>query len=231
MVDETKEEKETPENQPAEEAPEAPGEGTPEVADEEKTSEKIKALEEQVSSLQAQKEHFREKAQRAGEELEGLKKNPPAPSDAELAETVPDWDLRSPTEQTLTKQQKALEGEIKALKGIIIKTTGKLDWEEQFSQLAKNPVFSKLAEKKDEFREFCKDNFPTDVLVKAFLFDEAKDIGAEEEAKRLKRPGLEKKIGGERTPPKTEMTYEEIAELRVKDPRRYAKLIRKGVIK
>jgi len=221
MIDETRE-KDTPiENQSAEEAPDAPKE--------EKTSEEIKSLQKQIDSLQAQKEHFREKAQQSSEELEELRENPPPPSEIDRAEALSSWDQMSPTEQNLFKRQRDFKREIDGLKDRLARTTTKLDWDDQFSQLTKNPTFSSIAKRREKFKEFCGESMPSEVMAKAFLFEDAKEIGAKEEKDKT-RPGLETSSGGERKAPSPELTSEQREYLRVKEPEKYKALIRKGVI-
>lgn len=223
------EEKEKPEV--GEEEPETPEEGTPKNATEEKTSEEIESLKAQIEALQAQKEHFREKAQRLGEELEELKtRTLLPPSEKELKESYPDWDMLSPIEQKNLQDILALKKEIATLKEEIAKASTRLAWEDEFTKIVKS--FPQLQARKEEFKEFLGSDLPSEKLAKAFLFEEAKELGAKEEKEKASRPGLEKATGGVKVVPASgELTPEEAAELRKKNPQLYFKLIRERRLK
>ena len=155
-----------------------------------------------------------------------------APSDTELAKSVPDWDILSPTEQKLMKENIFIKREIAEVKRLQNLSNKELLWERGFGELTMKPEFSALKAKKDEFSLYCSKNpySPIDVLARSFLFDESKNIGAKEVQEKIARKGLEKGVGGTRVPPKTGPTDDELSEMMVKEPLKYMKLIREKKI-
>ncbi len=221
MAEEVNVEKDTLINQQENEAPE--------LQEEEKTPEpdqrdnQIKTLQSQVATLQAQKEHWRDKAQKGATIINKT------PSEAEMAQVIPDWEYLSPQEQTLAKEVAFLKKEISSLKEMATGTARKITFDEQFSELSRN--FPLLAGKKAEFKEHCESEEPTEKLAKSFLYDVAKEIGAIEEKEKMERPGLEIATGGIKTEPKPKakgITAEEAQKLRKSDPRKYNEMIRMG---
>ena len=223
-ISEGQEEKETPET-PAEGA-----ESTPEA-------------EEEAAYKKRYADSTRE-AQRLARENEQLKiqmtelANKPnivieTPSDTELSQQVPDWDILSPTEQKLMKEQVFLKRKLASLETSQTLTNKQLLWERDFSELTIKPEFSVLKAKKQEFDHFCSKNPYTsiDVLARSFLFDESRNLGAKEESVKLSRKGLEKGVGGTRTPTHTGLSDEEISKLADEKPLLYQKMIREGKIK
>ena len=197
---------------------------------EEKTSEeKIRALEEERKRLHAQLGHQRERAQKLQEELEELKLQPPTPSEEDFTKSVPEWDELTPTEQALFKKDQARGKKILALEKEIFSLKNTLGWQEQFSQIVK--AFPQIVEREEDFKQFIGDELPSEKLAKAFLYEEAKEIGAKEEKERTEKSGLEKGTGGEKTPLLPKRTLEDLARLRIEDPKKYFQLIRERKIK
>ena len=215
-----------------EEEPKIPEEGeTPktDLPGEKTSEEKIKSLEAQVGSLQAQKEHFREKAQELGTELEELKIKPATPSEEELAKQIPDWDMLSPTEQQLHKEIAGFKKELTSISKQFAKKSDQAKKEEKLAGLLRK--YPELQEQEMEFREFCGDEEPSEHLVKSFLFEKAEEIGARKEAEKKEREGLEKGTGGEKTPPAPGMSLADIERLRKSNPKEYQRLLREKRIK
>ncbi len=156
-----------------------------------------------------------------------------APSDKELSAMVPDWDILSPTEQRLMKENVFIKREIAEIKRSNTLTTKELLWERDFGEMATKPEFSALKAKKQEFSLFCSKNPYTniEVLARSFLFDESKNIGAREIQEKLSRKGLEKGSGGTRVLTSTGLTDEEIGKIMVEKPLLYQKMIKEGKIK
>jgi len=191
---------------------------------------RVKELERDYSASSKEAKRLAEENKLLRTKLEGNTSGK-APSDEEAAKVVPDWDLLSPTEQGLWKEQVMLKRQVAKLSTIITQTAKDASRDKQFAELAKDPVYLELSEKKDEFIEFCQGQEPSEILAKAFLFDKAKELGAKEEKER-KRPGLESGSGGTKTPlPSQELTDEQRENLRVNNSKEYARLIRTGKIK
>ena len=154
------------------------------------------------------------------------------PSTEELSKSVPDWDLLSPTEQMLLKEQIFLKRKLATLESIQNLTSGQLQWEEDFGELTRKPEFKGLLAKKNEFKYFCDKNpgASIEILAQSFLFDEAKDLGAEEEKEKLERKGLEKGSGGVRTPKAPGLSWEELEKIQKENPLEYQRLIKKGLV-
>lgn len=156
-----------------------------------------------------------------------------SPSEKELAETISDWDILSPTEKKLLKDTISIQRDMAKIKGNLDKAVDKLNWEDAFSDTIK--TFPNLAGKKQDFREFCyrPENLhsPMIVLARAFCYDDAKEVGAKEEKEKLSRPGLETGKGGLKEPPKPGITLEEVVRLRTTNPKLYAKMLQKGELK
>ena len=170
-------------------------------------------------------------------QIDGLsKKQTPAielPSDEELSKSISEWDMMSPIEQKIYKEQIGLKKEISFLKGDLSKTSGQLEWENNFVEITKNDSYKELISKKSEFKYYCDKHAgtPIEVLAKSFLFEKAETLGGIKEKERQSRVGLEKGVGGIKTPQKPGLTYEEREKIRIEDPKRYAKLLKQGVIK
>ena len=219
---------------PETETPQTPAEGTGQEGQPAETP-----LEEGQPDSDKEKEELRTKFSASSKEalrlleenkhlrakLEGNISSEP-PSDEEAAKVVPDYDLLSPAEQHLQKEQIMLKRRLAKLGEVVHSQTTQLNHEKKFNELSvKYPSL-----KKDVFVEFCNGREPTENMAKAFLFDQAKELGAREEAEKRARQGLESGSGGERKPAPKGLTDEEKEEMRVKDPVRYGRLIRERKI-
>jgi len=151
------------------------------------------------------------------------------PSESDLQNLYPDWDLMSPTERTLLKRQVSLERSVGKLNIALGETTKEVHFDREFDKIAGQ--YNSLEGKKQEFKFYASQNpgANLEVLAKSFLFEEAKTIGALEEKAKV-RKGLESGSGGQKTAPKQGLTDEEQAEIRKTDPKRYVKLIQEGKI-
>ena len=230
---------ETPEITPeGQEEKETPKETTPEgqepkpEGDEEDTykkryadsSREAQRLQTENQLLTAQIEELAKKGKTSSVEI---------PSDTELSQSVPDWDLLSLEEQRLQKEQMMLKRELASIRGSLNSAAAQLQWEKDFGKLANQPDFKDLISLKQEFEHFCSKRANTSIedSAKSFLFDRAKQIGAIEEKDKLERKGLEKGSGGIRTPKAPGLSYEERENLRKSDPKTYQKMVQKGLIK
>lgn len=197
----------------AEETPKTPElEETPETTPQaEKTAD-----DEQIKSLQAQKEHWREKAEKAEEEARQLKlaKETSTSADTDLVQKFPDWDLMSETEKQLARDM----AEIKEERA----------WQKDFARVKSE--FKGIADNESEFRDFCyrPENIrikDVSVLAKAFLFDKKP---AQTEVKPT-RKGLERPTGGEgKVDTSVEYTAEQIKDLRENHPKKFIKMLQQG---
>jgi len=204
----------------------------PKNSEAEKTAEQIRALEEERTRLHAQLDHSREKAKQLGEEVESLRQTPPAPSDTDFARKVPYWEDLTPMEQQLHKEQDQLKREVAGLKTALNSSLSKQEREDSLTKTLKE--YPQLKESEEDFRNFCSqaDNAGAGVaaLAKAFLYEQAKEEGAREEREKAEQVGLETATGGDREPPQEGYTEEEIAQIKLSDPKRYERLIKEGII-
>jgi len=212
------------------------GEEAPKTPEEKTSEEKIKVLKKENESLRIQKEHFRTQAQELGKELEELKIKASTPSDKDLSKEIEDWEMLSPTEQRLIREQMTLKKEIEVLKKISTKADTQLQWKDNFSNVVR--IYPELLKKEREFKEHCEKLgiiSPTqeqmEALAKSFLFEEAEEIGAKKEKEKAERPGLETATGGEKPLPSPEMSLADIKRLRTEHNKEYLRLIREGKIK
>lgn len=151
----------------------------------------------------------REKRRIAEKEAEGAKKA--------LLQTSP-----ASSNGDFSDEGKILLGRISALEGIL--TAGQQ--REVINTLAN--TYPALKDKSAEFDSFRNDpknaGMSIETSAKAFLIEN--DLLQAPAPRR----GVEKPVGGGRTPTSDKMTADEIDELRINDFRKYSDLIRKGVI-
>jgi ribosomal protein L15 len=151
-------------------------------------------------------------------------------SEKELKEKYPNWDEMLPEEQVAKKEEIEKEKRLKILEA-------KEKWREDYARLSK-ATKEKIENKGGEeaFKDFAcspenrgQKNLAN--LVKQFLFEEPVEqpTPPEEELKL----GLEPGTGGPSTiiPKKEGYTAEQAAEMRVKDPKKYNKLVSEGRMK
>ena len=212
---------------------------TPEIPEGEITSEPDEK-DKQIESLQAQKEHFREKAQKAEqarmlaqEEAERLKTEletkSSALSEKELKEKYPDLEYMDEADKEKAKIEMEREKRLKILEA-------KEKWRDDYSKLPKE-VKEKLEKKggEDVFKDFAcspencgQKNLLN--LAKQFLYEETEIPSPE---KPEKKSGLEPGVGGIKTPVtlKKGYTAEEAAEIRRRDSKKYNELVANGRMK
>ena len=232
-MDKNIKENETPKNELEKETPKIPeGEKTPEPEDKDK----------QIESLQAQKEHFREKAQKAEEaqklaleEAERLKIELETKSSAlsgrELKEKYPYWDDMTEEEKREAKEKLADKKRLAILEA-------KEKWRDDYASLLEETK-ERIRKKSGEqaFKDFAcspenrgQKNLAN--LAKQFLYEEPKPA-SESPKEPENKPGLETATGGPKTTaiPKKGFTPEEARELRKRDPQKYNKLVSEGRMK
>ena len=103
-------------------------------------------------------------------------------------------------------------------------------WNEAFETVAEK--FPELRESKDEFKKkyFKSDNVPTNIgeiledLSKVYLFDKAKDIGAQEAMEKSSHIDIERTGGGDKTPkPAVSRSLEDWQRMAESNPREFAR--------
>ena len=186
---------------------------------------KIKGLEQKFSASSKEALRLLKENKQLKAKLESNSSGEP-PSDVEAARIVPDYDLLSPAEQHLHKEQIMLKRQLAKLGEAVYSQASQLTSEKKIEELAQK--FPSI--KKEDFRNFCDGQEPSETLAKAFLFDQAKELGAKEEAEKRARKGLESGSGGERKIAPKGLTIEEREKMRVGEPVRYGQLIRDGKI-
>jgi len=147
------------------------------------------------------------------------------PSDEELRRRYPDWDLLDENGQSAIKRELDRENRVRKLEE-------QAGWDKDFVSLLKQSEFASLKGKEAEFKEYAYTN-PTvkslSILAQSFLY---KQGGKVEPPPPPKRKGLETPTKG--TPAEvstSELTLEQVRDLRKEQPRRYAQMVRDGKFK
>lgn len=155
------------------------------------------------------------------------------PSEEELAQIVPDYEIMTDTERYLAKRQIAFENDTRRIN--LNAERARLENEYKVSLDTMLSADSRLKGKEEEFKEFIskpsRQGVDPEVLVSAFLFD-LKDIPSDPKPKV--RPGLTKGVGGSSfdSPELNKSGYSDtqIAHMRKYDQKKYMELIRTGKI-
>ena len=146
-------------------------------------------------------------------------------SDEEYSKVIPNWDYMTEGEKLANSRALKLEKQLASHNALINKIAEEKAWEADFGKTIKNnPV---LKDYQDEFKEYAYRNIDVknlDILAKAFLSDKQPSEPAKPKL------GLEKPVGGTRTPSSGKMTPDEIESLRTNDYKRYKDLLLKGKI-
>jgi len=136
----------------------------------------------------------------------------------ELRRIYPDWDSFNDIEKRAFRETALANKKANLAMNTAFNLMEQQAWEADFARVLKaNP---KLVGREEEFKAYAykptHKNVPLDVLVKSFLFD------LPQESPTSQTPGLEKGSGGPRggeTP--GELSEEQLAQLRVSDPKAY----------
>ena len=162
------------------------------------------------AALQEERKLRKEEAERVAkleQELALLKSSPPPSTIVE--------------EEDMSDEGKALRKEITAL-------NDKMSQMERANQLERLSIqFPALSELRSEFEQFAAE-FPRHKLENvAKLFLTEKNLLSPEPT----RKGLERPTGGQRTPPSSKLSEDDVKRLRETQPRKYLKMIREGALK
>jgi hypothetical protein len=136
----------------------------------------------------------------------------------DLSVRYPDWDLMTESEKILAKNQERIDKQLAEL-------AEEKAWDKNFTKVRSK--YSKLADKENEFKEFCNRHpkgVDTETLAKSFLFDDKTPV--KEETKE--RKGLERPTAGPNKISTPGMTLEDIKRLREEQPKLYAKMLKEG---
>lgn len=135
----------------------------------------------------------------------------------DLSVKFPDWDLMTESEKILAKNQERIDKQMATIQQ-------EKAWDKDFVKT--KTKYPKLAEKENEFKEFCDKHKGVDseTLAKSFLFDDTILLKAEVK----ERKGLEKPTAGPNKISTPGMSLEDIKRLREDQPRLYEKMIREG---
>lgn len=125
-----------------------------------------------------------------------------------------------PSEEVYSDEGKVLLDRIAALEARDRAREEQFELERVFAQ------FPLLKEKANEFKEYREAEHP-----RAKIESVAKLFLAEQGLLEPVRKGLEKPTGGQRTPPTSEMTIEDVKLLRETNFKKYSDMLRKGLIK
>lgn len=155
--------------------------------------------------LQAQKEHWRTKAEKAAEEAERVK--------AELNDEPVSDEGRA-----IRKDLERVEAQLRELK-------------DQQALASLSSQYPQLREREEEFKRFREDYPRTSVekVAKLFLVENNLVPAVADAAPAPK--GLERPSGGGRTAPSSgKLTQQAVRELRENNPRKYAEMLRSGAL-
>ncbi len=141
----------------------------------------------------------------------------------ELRSLYPDWDTMNDIEKRAFKETALANKKANQAMNLVLDLTEKNAWETDFAKTLKaNPA---LAGREQTFKEYCykpsHKTVPIDVLVKSFLFDFPATPAAP-----APTPGLERGSGGPRGGEGNgEITEDQLAQIRVSDPKRYRQIL------
>lgn len=141
----------------------------------------------------------------------------------ELRSLYPDWEQMNDTEKRAFRETALANKKANLAMNTAFNIMEQQAWAADFAKTLKaNPA---LTGREEDFKAYCykptHKNVPIDVLVKSFLFDLP-----QAPASVPATPGLEKGSGGPRgdeTP--GEYTEEQLAQIRVSDPKRYRQIL------
>lgn len=173
-------------------------------------------------------------------EEEVLDAQPEVPAVTITEEEIAELKKRADVSSQNFERAKKAENELKALKeaqlandGFVPEDTHYTELKEQLNRIEEREALNNLKgqypvleDKLTEFNEF-RQNYPgvnLESVTKVFLAE--KDLLGEQP----KRKGLEKAKGGQRTPPSTENSSDDVKRLRENNYREYVKQIREGKI-
>jgi hypothetical protein len=142
----------------------------------------------------------------------------------ELRSLYPDWDTMNDIEKRAFRETALANKKANQAMNIALDLAEQRAWETDFAKTLKaNPA---LAGREEDFKAYCykpaHKNVPIDVLVKSFLFD----LPPAPTPAPRPTPGLERGSGGPRGGEGNgEYSDEQIAQIRVSDPKRYRQII------
>ncbi len=145
------------------------------------------------------------------------------PSDEELSQKYPDWSFLDEGEKVKLRETESLQKRLRVLEE-------DKAWDRDYKSLIKQSEFSSLKNQEEKFKEFAYKNPEIKnlkILAQSFLFE---NKAPEEPEKPPVRPGLEKPTAGREVLP-SKMSLADIKNLRINDPKRYAKLLKEGKLK
>jgi hypothetical protein len=218
---------------PAQEPPKEPAAVTPPEPTE---AEKLKAENERLAKDYGESTREAQtilgKNKQLEKEIEALTSNA-SPTDEEMQALYSDWELLSEGEKDHRKRTEYLarKERMRDLQAMRDEAQRRRD-REIGAAIASKP---ELQSRASEFRAFCDKpthvDVPADVLVSAFLHETAPPPTppAPPEGAALGRSSGGPKDAG--AAPEPELTAEQLADLRTKDPQRYLKLVRAGKVK
>lgn len=183
-----------------------------EVMEPQKKPEEQEGIEELKKKAEVSSQNF-ERAKKAESEVKELRAKL---KEIEQLPTIDD--VFSDEGKLLSKEIDTLREQISSMQ--IEQTRGELE-----------SLYPVLKDKKEEFEEFLQDeenkNIPLGKVAKLFLLDKGLL-----ETNMQERQGLERPTGGQRgDPEKQGISSEEIKDLRVNHPKKYAQMLREGKLK
>jgi len=142
----------------------------------------------------------------------------------ELRVLYPDWDSMNDVTKIALRETAVANKKANQALDLATNMMEQQQWAADFAQTLKaNPA---LAGREEAFKEYCykpsHKSVPIDVLVKSFLFDFPPPTPA---APAQPTPALERGSGGPRGADNGELSEEQLAQIRVSDPKRYRQII------
>lgn len=161
-------------------------------------------------------------------------------TDEELAKALPAFNTMSEDEKAIIRNAQQTAKDMAEMKRFIAVMQDEKTYNEQFSTLTSKEEYKAIGEDAEAFKEFAykPENLNTDlaVLADAYLARKAREATTEGDKPKGEAPkGMEegtsgaKDIGGKDGV--QELTAEQAADLRKKEPRKYIQMASKGLIK
>ena len=146
----------------------------------------------------------------------------------ELRSIYPDWNSFNDIEKRAFRETAIANKKANQAMNLALNLSEQRAWETDFARILKaNPA---LAGREEEFKAYCykpaHKNVPIDVLVKSFLFDvQITNV----QTPTQPAPSLERGSGGPRESGNGELSEEQLAQIRVSDPKRYRQILQNEI--
>lgn len=223
----------TPANPPVELGTETP----PAVPVSEEDKEKERKEEEKKEELKKKLRASARESQILTEKLSAAEiENIEPPTEEEMREIHPDWDVLSDFEKSTARRQWITEKKLENIGKVVKEAKNETNWSKKVDDFVEKAEileeYPALTNKKEDFKRFAMmpthRGVPLEVLAKSFLFD-----NPDKPVTPTPTPQPIIETGGAGTPPENQpqkMTPEQVATLKSTDYKKYLELVKKGII-